>query len=80
MRRTKVVLTEEIRSGHWLAVSGLLWSALAALRSAGTKNSPNGHYCLIMRKLLLSYCIIHDFLITQPIFNRVDHIPVFECA
>lgn len=69
MRPSKVVMTEEIRSGRRLAVSGLLWSALAALRSAGTKSSPNGHYCLIMRKLLLSHCIIHDFLITQPIFN-----------
>lgn len=33
-----------------------------------------------MTTLLLGYCIIHDFLITQAILNSEDHIFVHVCA
>lgn len=32
-----------------------------------------------MTTLLLGYCIIHDFLITQAILNSEDHISVGVC-
>lgn len=32
-----------------------------------------------MTTLLLGYCIIHDFLITQAILNCEDHISVSVC-